>query len=351
MLIDTRNEEILFTINEHYAQISYEKAEIDSKEFVSLRIEESCDDPSQGDDEYDPQELKNYFKREDSYEYDQSYDISTDEIEDKINSCLNLDKSQRAKIKHLIMRYKEVFQKRPGLLSDYEYNFNLKDNLPYYSKPNPVPINYRDKVEAEINKWLELGIIRRSKSPYINSLVIVIKKDASVRPYLDARKLNKKLVDDHEAPPGIEEVFLKCRNIKYLLSFDLTSSFHQVRLLEASKQYTALMCDNKVYEFNVVAFGIKTSSAALIRGLDIAVGDLENFLITFVDDLLCMSEDFEGHMRHLELMFERLLTSNLKLNFKKSNFLRKEVAFLGHVLTAEGLSPNSEKIRTIKNFK
>ena len=91
-----------------------------------MRIEESYDDPSQGDDEYDSQELKNYFKREDSYEYDQSYDISIDEIEDKINSCLNLDKSQRAKINHLIMRYKEVFQKRPGLLSDYEYSFKLK---------------------------------------------------------------------------------------------------------------------------------------------------------------------------------------------------------------------------------
>ena len=169
------------------------------------------------------------------------------------------------------MRYRELFQKHPGLLSDYEYNFNLNDNLPYYAKPYPIPINYRDKVKAEINKWLELGIIRRSKSPYINPLVIVIKKDRSVRPCLDARKLNEKLIEDHEAPPGIEEVFSKCKNMKFMSSFDLTSSFHQVRLSEASKQYTAFMCDNKVYEFKVVPFGTKTSSAALIRGLDLAM--------------------------------------------------------------------------------
>ena len=174
-------------------------------------------------------------------------------------------------------------------------------------------------VRARDNKAFEESLHKSSRNCH--------KKDASIRPCLDARKLNEKLVDDHEAPPGIEEVFLKCRNIKYMSSFDLTSSFHQVRLSEASKQYTAFMCDNKVYKFNVVPFGIKMSSAALIRGLDIAVGDLENFLITFVDDLLCISEDFEGHMRHLELMFERLLKSNLKLNLKNQIFYGKKSCY------------------------
>ena len=219
MLIDTRKEEILLTINEHYAQIPFKKTNAGSEEYMSLRIEDSYDD------EYDPQ-TNNQNSREDVYEYDQAYDISAEEIHEKVNSCPNLNHSQREKIKHLIMRYREVFQKRPGLLSDYEYNFNLNDNLPYNAKPYPIPINYRDKVKAELNKWLELGIIRRSKSPYINPLVIVIKKDRSVRPCLDARKLNEKLIEDHEAPTGIEEVFSKCKNMKFMSSFDLTSSFH-----------------------------------------------------------------------------------------------------------------------------
>ena len=80
------------------------------------------------------------------------------------------------------------------------------------------------------------------------------------------------------------------------------------------------MCDNKIYEFNVVPFGIKTSSAALIRGLDLAVSDLEDFLITFVDDLLCLSNNFETHLKNLQLLFDRLSRNNLRLNFKKSNF-------------------------------
>ena len=66
-------------------------------------------------------------------------------------------------------------------------------------------------------------------------------------------------MNDHEASACIKKNFLKCKMIKHISSFDVTSSFHQVRLSEASKEYTAFMCDNKVYEFNVVQFGIKTS--------------------------------------------------------------------------------------------
>ena len=63
----------------------------------------------------------------------------------------------------------------------------------FLSKPYPIPINYRDKVKVEIEKWQEHGIIRRSTNPYINPLVVVIKKDGTIRLCLDARKLNEKL--------------------------------------------------------------------------------------------------------------------------------------------------------------
>ena len=84
MLIDTRNEEILLTINEHYAQIPFKKINVGSEELMSLRIEDSYDD------EYDPQ-TNNQTSREDVYEYDQSYDISADEIHEKVNSCPNFE--------------------------------------------------------------------------------------------------------------------------------------------------------------------------------------------------------------------------------------------------------------------
>ena len=305
MLIDTGKEEILLIINDKYVHCSYKEAVMYSEEYASLRIEQSYKSEGVIADSYD-----------DLVAYDLSYEVSITEIEDKIKSCKNLKNSQRDKLKCLIVQYKEVFQKRPGLLCNYEYTFKIKDDAPFYSKPYPIPINYRDKVKIEIDKWQELGIIRRSTSPYINTLVVVIKKDGSIRSKIN--KLNEKLVNDYESPPGVEEIFLRCKNVNLLSSFDLTSSFHQIKLSEESRKYTAFICDNKVYEFNVGPFGIKTSSAALIRGLDLAVAGLEDFLITFVDDLLCISEDFDSHLQNIKLLFEKLLKNKLRISFKKS---------------------------------
>ena len=102
MLINTSKEEILLTINERYAQISYQETKLNSLEYTSLRIEET---------------YENYCISAETYEkeihdYDTSYDISLEEIDEKIRSCENLIDSQRETLKNLILKNKEIFQKR-----------------------------------------------------------------------------------------------------------------------------------------------------------------------------------------------------------------------------------------------
>ena len=104
-------------------------------------------------------------------------------------------------------------------------------------------------------------------------------------------------------------------------------------------------------EFNVVPFGLSTSSAALIRALDYAIGDLHDFVISFVDDLLCISTTFEEHIMHLAKLFDKAVNCNFTLNLKKSYFFREEVTFLSHILTKDGIRPHPDKISIIVNFK
>ena len=73
-----------------------------------------------------------------------------------------------------------------------------KDDQPFIIKIYPILMRLRELVIAEINNLLEIGIIRRSNSPYINPLVTSLKKDASVRICLDARKLNEIMINDYE---------------------------------------------------------------------------------------------------------------------------------------------------------
>ena len=186
---------------------------------------------------------------------------------------------------------------------------------------------YREKVDEEIQKMLDMGIIQRSSSSYINPIVPVIKKDGTVRLCLDARKLNDILLEDWECPEPAGVLFQKCKGIQVMSSLDMTSSFWQVPLRAESKKYTAFQHRGRSYEFNVVPFGLKTSTAALVRGLDHVLQDLGDHIISFVDDTLIISESTKQHLEHLEELLIRLEKHNLTLNLSKSNFFKMKQSF------------------------
>ena len=153
---------------------------------------------------------------------------------------------------------------------------------------------------------LKLCIIRPSQSNYISPMLVDPKKNGDIRLCLDGRKLNEKLMDDYESPPTVDEILLRCSKKPFISSLDLTSSYWQIGLSEESKKYTAFMILNRLLEFNVSAFGIKTSSAALIRACSEVTADLQNFLLTFVDDVHARFDTFEEHLKHLELLLKGL---------------------------------------------
>ena len=189
---------------------------------------------------------------------------------------------------------------------------------------------------------LENGIIRRSNSIFINPIVIAAKKDGSVRLCLDARELNKRLEEDRESPPGIEEISRICLNIGIMTALDLTSSFWQIKLAEIYRKYTSFIVNGKVYEFCVVPFGLKVSTSAFLRTLDIILDELK-YILRFVDDMLCLSQNYEEHLYQLEILFKKLIKCGTTLNFKKCEFAQVEVKFLGNILTPKGITQDPEK--------
>ena len=160
---------------------------------------------------------------------------------------------------------------------------------------------------------LEEDIIEPSDSEFINPLVIVLKNNGDVRVCLDARELNNYLQLDHEGAEAIDELLSRCANIIYMSTFDLNMSFWQIEPEKNSRKYTAFLYEGRCYQFKVVPFGTKVSGAALYRGIRITFKKLIEFLVSFIDDMLCISQNFNDHLRHLETLFQACDEYNLKI--------------------------------------
>lgn len=272
------------------------------------------------------------------------------ELEEIVDTLNLKSDTTKTKLKETLWKYRDVFQKKPGRLKDYFHELKIKNDKPFISRSYPIPISYREAVQEEIDRMLDMNIIQRSNSPYINPLVPVKKKDGSIRLCLDARKLNDLMIEDWECPETAEVLFQGCSGVEKMSTLDLTSSFWQIQLHPASRKYTAFQHRGKTYEFKVVPFGLKTSTAALVRGLDQALRGIGEQVIVFIDDILLKSDSEAEHLEHLEQLLRRLKEVNLTINLKKSRFLQEQVKFLGFILTTKGIQPDPEKVQGIRDF-
>lgn len=106
----------------------------------------------------------------------------------------------------------------------------IVDNSTHKIKSYPIKPTIVEKVKQEISRMLRLNIIGVSNSPYMNPIVVVMKKDGSIRLCLDARKLNERTLPEYDSPPNIGDILNQCYGTKYISTFDLRSSFWQIIL-------------------------------------------------------------------------------------------------------------------------
>ena len=152
--------------------------------------------------------------------------------------------------------------------------------------------------------------------------------------------------------PHIDILFDQLAGAKVFSKIDLRSGYHQIKIREEDVPKTAFSTRYGLYEYLVMSFGL-TNAPALFMYLmnSVFMKELKKFVVVFIDDILVYSKDEAEHAEHLRMVLSRLREHKLYAKFSKCAFWLKEVAFLGHILSAEGIAVDPSKVRDVLNWK
>ena len=267
-----------------------------------------------------------------------------------------LDLTQHQNVAEFLKSWKSVFAQHDndvGYTSAVCHEIKLLDEQPFKQRYRRIPPAMIEEVRLHLQQLFDAGIIRPSHSPYNSNIVLARKKDQSLRLCIDYRQLNSKTLKDAYALPRIDQIFDYLSGAKYFSVLDMKSGYHQVPIKEEDMHKTAFTAGPLGHwEFTRLPFGLTNSPATYQRLMEHVFRDIHlDFVQIYLDDLLVFSSSFEQHIQHLEQVFERLRSYNLKLAPKKCKFFQNSVKYLGHVVSEDGISVDPDKTSKVAEWK
>ncbi|KAJ9536301.1 hypothetical protein OSB04_un000510 [Centaurea solstitialis] len=270
-------------------------------------------------------------------------------LQDPKEVCLKLEDIP------VVSEFPEVFpDELPGVPPEREVEFTI-DLVPGAAPISKAPYRMAPAEMKELKEQLEdllsRGFIRPSVSPWGAPVLFVKKKDGSMRLCINYRELNRVTIRNKYPLPRIDDLFDQLQGAKYFSKIDLRSGYHQLRIRDQDIPKTAFRTRYGHYEFIVMPFGLTNAPAVFMDLMNRTFKDhLDEFIIVFIDDILVYSKSKEDHEAHLRITLETLQSKKLYAKFSKCEFWLEQVAFLGHIISSEGIKVDPAKVESISNW-
>lgn len=272
-----------------------------------------------------------------------------------VHSYNLLTPQQRISADNVISQFHSISSERCGLgrTNMITHQIDTGDSPPIRQRYYRMSPEKQRILCEQLEEMLKLDVVEPCESAWSSPVLLVPKKDGQVRFCLDSRKLNSVTKKDAYSLPYISEILDNLKDAKYLTSIDLYKSFWQLPIKQEDKQKTAFYIPTKgTFCFKTTPFGLTNAPATQQRLVDMLFSgpEFESRVFVYLDDVVIVSSTFDQHIALLLKVLKKLEKAKLTINFKKSQFFREELKYLGYVVNSKGLQVDPDKVEAILKF-
>ena len=291
-----------------------------------------------------------------------SHDLETDtpetcdtvlnEMVDRVDTLVS--SKHKEQLYQLLKEFGTTFSQNEndlGKTSLFTHRIETGENRPVRQALRRHPMAHQEAIRQQVKTMLEQKIIEPSKSPWASNVVLVRKKDNTLRCCIDYRQLNKVTVKDAYPLPRTDVCLDAMNGSSWFSTFDLRSSYHQVPMDSDHADKTAFICQEGQFRFLTMPFGLCNAGATFQRLMDIVMSGLTfEVCLSYLDDVIVFAPSVEEQLVRLRLVLERFRQAGLKLKPSKCCLLQTSVAFLGHVVSAGKISVDPKKVADVVDW-
>ncbi|GFV15318.1 retrovirus-related Pol polyprotein from transposon 17.6 [Trichonephila clavipes] len=283
-----------------------------------------------------------------------SQDHSSDNLVKNLLQNIDLNKKQRCAEGELIIEFQSVFSRTSenfGRRRLTKHRIDTGEHPPIKQHPRRLPFAKQEEVQNLIKDMKSNDVIEPSSSPWASPIILVRKKDGSTRFCVDYRRLNDVTKKDSYPLPRIDDTLDTLADNTWFSTLDLKSGYWQVELHPDDKEKTAFTTGQGLWKFKVMPFGLCNALATFERLMETVLGGLSyETCLVYLDDIIIVGRSFEEHLKNIRRVLQKLKEANLKLSPSKCYLFQREVTYLGHIISAEGVRTDPEKISAVKDW-